>query len=101
MAWQVDPMGSCELYRHGRGNLEKKKNLEKTAVGPADYAKSGVFSFKAYVGDFPPFAGPAPLHWASITLLYCACPAASHREGDPDPGTQVGSVVGVWGQLVI
>lgn len=45
-------------------------------------------------------------HWASITLLYCACPAASLQETSEcaphlEPGTQVGSVVDVWGQVVI
>lgn len=77
MAWQVDPMGSCELYRHGRGNLEKKKNLEKTAVGPADYAKGGVCSFKAYVGDFPrllalPLYTGHPSHYCTVLALLLA-----------------------------
>lgn len=49
----------------------RKKIQKKTAIGPADYAKDGVCSFKAYVGKFPP-------HWPCPFIEMVEAPPGRH-----------------------
>lgn len=106
------------LYRHGQDNLEKKKKSRKNCHRSCRLRQRWGVQLQGLCWKISPVYWPCPFievveappgchtghpsHYCTVLALLLAIEketseCAPHLE----PGTQVGSVVGVWGQVVI